>query len=219
MHNPAALRCLMPCCHPQCFLCGKTIFWHQCVNIIVSRCFISRFCPIPVVSSSFHVSAAIFLFDFPHFFSFLSIPLHLPFLPFRVQFLLCSFSSSFSLKLSGLRMVVVVEEGAVITPSQTLVQCIYTLTLSWCLRAAGALIETNGKITQAAVLNNSLHSHLSGSMLLQWEPGCWGGWLVGVWVITGREGGCTAISRWSIFKLTLCLNGDIWTFCICINSL
>lgn len=180
MHNPAALRCLMPCSHPQCCLCGKTIFWHQCVNIMVLRCSISQFAPsqsyphppmflLPSYFLTLHI------YDFFHP-SAPSSLLHLLFLPSWVQFLLRFFSSSFSLKLSGPRTVVVVVEGAVITPSQTLVQCIYTLTLSWCLKAAAALIETNGEITQAAVLNNSLHSHLSGSMLPQWEPGCWGGW-------------------------------------------
>lgn len=169
MHNPAALRCLMPCSHPQCCLCGKTIFWHQCVNIMVLWCPISQFAP------SFLLT--FWLCTFLIFSTRPLLPLYstcFSFLPDSNSFSVF-FSSSFSLKLSGLRMVVVVE-GAVITLSQTLVQCIYTLTLSWCLKAATALIETNGEITQAAVLNNSLHSHLSGSMLPQWEAGCWGGW-------------------------------------------
>lgn len=180
MHNPAALRSLMPCSHPQCCLCGKTIFWHHCVNIMVLRYSISQFAP-----SQSHPHPPMFLltsyFLTVHISDFFSIRPLLPLYSTCFSFLpeynsdFAFFSSSFSLKLSGLRTVGVVE-GAVITPSQTLVQCIYTLTLSWCLKAAAALIETNGEITQAAVLNNSLHSHLSGSMLPQWEAGCWGGW-------------------------------------------
>lgn len=53
----------------------------------------------------------------------------------------------------------------------------YTHTI---LRPEGwlSLIETNGEITQAAVLNNSLHSHLSGSTVRKWESGlgCWDQW-------------------------------------------
>lgn len=44
-----------------------------------------------------------------------------------------------------------------------------------CPKAQGclSLIETNGEITQAAALNNGLHSHVSGSMVRTWEAG-WG---------------------------------------------
>lgn len=52
-----------------------------------------------------------------------------------------------------------------------------------------SLIETNGEITQAAVLNNSPHSHLSGSMVRKWEAGsgCWDWWL-GVPTVAGGTG-------------------------------
>lgn len=39
------------------------------------------------------------------------------------------------------------------------------------LEGWSSLIETNGEITQTAVLNNSLHSHLSGAMVRKLEAG------------------------------------------------
>lgn len=146
----------------------KTIFWDHCVNIMVLRCSISQSAPSQpqphplmfLLPSSLvtHCSSFSTRALFPCYSTFFS------FLPESNSF--SAFFSSFSPKLSGLGMVVVAV-GAAITLPQTLVQCIYTLTPSWRPKAAAALIETNGEITQAAVLNNSLHSHLSGSMLPQ----------------------------------------------------
>jgi len=46
-----------------------------------------------------------------------------------------------------------------------------------------SLIETNGEITQTAVLNNSLHLLLSGLMVQEWEAG--GGLLEPVFGVVG----------------------------------
>lgn len=85
MHNPAARRSLMPCSHPQCCLCGKTIFWHQCVNIMVLRCSISQFAPSQshphppmFLLPSYFLTVHIYDFFFPSIRSFLSTPLAFP---------------------------------------------------------------------------------------------------------------------------------------------
>lgn len=78
-----------------------------------------------------------------------------------------------------------------------------------------SLIETNGEITQTAVLNNSLHSLLSGSMVRKWEPGSKGcrSPLLGWWgagdyqkLLEEKNKGCgtCSIKLWSVTKIYFC---------------
>lgn len=144
---------------------SKSIYWHQCVNIMVLRCSISHFAPF-VFYPPTHASASLLVFNSLHFFfypsAFSSVCGPLSFASF-----LTLIPSSLSFHLFPPETLWPQDGGGVciIILSQTLVQYIHTLTLSRCLKAAASLIETNGKITGAAVLNNSPHSHLSGSML------------------------------------------------------
>lgn len=85
------LKALQPC---SVLFVWKTLFWHQCVNIMVLRCSISPFDPSQSFIPSSHVSAAILLFNSPLFWFFFSHPsplsslLYFLFLPSWVQFLL-----------------------------------------------------------------------------------------------------------------------------------
>lgn len=108
-------------------------------------------------------SPSFFYYPWALSFVFLLLPLSfLPFLPEPPSFLIL-FLSLFPLKLSGPRLVARVSYYSVLDTTAS--SGAHVQTLSWCPKAGCALIETNGEITQGAVPNNSLHSHLSGSML------------------------------------------------------
>lgn len=134
----------------------------------------------------FEDASSLFVFIFPFLIPWLFfLPLSCPFLPYLpLLFMSISCSLSFSSFFPSALWPQGGEGGGyLITLSYTLVhpaadKCTRAHSLTQThthivLRLEGwsSLIETNGEITQTAVLNNSLHSHLSGAMVRKLEAG------------------------------------------------
>lgn len=134
--------------------------------------------PPPLLPSFFLMQAStLIVFNSPSFFFIprLSLPSDFPSFLFFLRLCLSSFTFHlfFPLKRSSPRMVVVVRRVLWLCPRHN--QHYTHRHFPDAQRRVRASIETNGEVTLAAVLNNGLHSHLSGSTVRKWGSGsgCW----------------------------------------------